>query len=93
MRKSASRIGPVEAFQPGPGGHDFGAAVDVFEVELALEAGVFAIMVAQFAEAHVAAVPAIGQNRAQGIVTQDESGRSHHRPGSRLVCCSRSSRG
>ena len=64
----------------GPGGHDFGAAVGVFEVELTLEAGVFAVMVALFAEADVAAVPAIGQDRAQGVVPRMNPVRSHQGP-------------
>ena len=51
-----------------PGRHDFGAAVGILEVQLTLEARVLAVMVALLAEADVAAVPAIRQDRAQGVV-------------------------
>src|SRR5208337_4521003 len=51
-----------------PGRHDFGAAVGILEVQLTLEARVLAVMVALLAEADVAAVPAIRQYRAQGVV-------------------------
>jgi len=51
-----------------PGRHDFDAAVGVLEVELTFEPRVLAVMVAQLAVADVAAVPAIGQDRAQSVI-------------------------
>ena len=59
------------------------AAVGVLDVELGQEPRVLAVVVALLAEADVAAVPAVGQDRPRGRCPRTGRGRSRRRPGSR----------